>query len=105
MPMRWTLSIACVVIALLSLPLILRRVGPNRVYGFVTARTLASRDAWFAANRVGGCWLLAASLVGALGVWLAPERWIERDWLPTLIVLVPVGVAFGAALLQLRCQR
>lgn len=51
----------------LALPLIRRRVPPNRYYGFRTPRTLASRSTWYAANEVAGRALLVAGVVVSLG--------------------------------------
>lgn len=54
--------IPAVVFAVISLPLILGVVPPNRIYGVRTRRTLASRTVWFRVNRVAGWGILAASL-------------------------------------------
>lgn len=51
----------------LALPLIRRRVPPNRYYGFRTPKTLASRTTWYAANEVAGRALLVAGVVVSLG--------------------------------------
>ena len=50
----------------LGVPLILRWVGPNGIYGFRVRRTLADREVWFAANRYSGCWLTATGLMEML---------------------------------------
>ncbi len=38
------------------------RVGPNPIFGVRTSVTLASREVWDAANRIGGLLLVAAGL-------------------------------------------
>ena len=47
----------------LSVPLIVGAVSRNRLYGFRTRRTLASDEAWYPANRIGGIALVVSSLV------------------------------------------
>jgi hypothetical protein len=50
----------------LGLPLILRLVPPNRFYGFRTATTYSSADAWYQINFATGLALVAASAVAGL---------------------------------------
>jgi hypothetical protein len=54
--------IPAVVFALISVPLVLGIVPPNRIYGVRTRRTLSSPDVWRRTNRVAGWAVLAASL-------------------------------------------
>ena len=76
--------VPAILIALLSVPLILRLVPPNRFYGVRTRKTLADDRIWYPANRLGGWLLLASSALyvlistvvpyvepaGGLAVWL-----------------------------------
>ncbi len=48
------------IFCLLSLPLVLSLVPPNRLYGIRTPKTLANEQVWYRANRFGG-WLFLAS--------------------------------------------
>ncbi|MFT5585998.1 MAG: putative membrane protein [Cognaticolwellia sp.] len=59
------LTIVCsyLLIAGLSVPLILQKVPPNRIYGFRSKRTLADEQVWYRVNRLGGVFLLLSSLV------------------------------------------
>ena len=68
-------------IALVSIPLIFRKVPRNWAYGVRTPATLSSDEIWYPANEYGGKALLVASLVGAVGIvivanidGLAPQR-------------------------------
>ena len=54
MAARVSLSIACMVLAVLSVPMTLRRVPPNPIYGFRTRLTLSSPDIWYPANAFAG---------------------------------------------------
>lgn len=47
----------------LSIPLILRRVPPNRWYGFRVRRTLASPDIWYPANAYSSWLMLGLGLL------------------------------------------
>ena|SRR5215211_5976914 len=46
----------------LSLPLILRLIPPNRLYGIRTIKTLADKQLWYQVNRFGGWALFVSSL-------------------------------------------
>ena len=68
------LLVACAVIGVVSVPLILKMVPPNPVYGFRTRRTLADRELWFQANYFAGWSLLIASAIsGVLVVFSAGD--------------------------------
>ena len=44
-------------------PLILRRIGPNRLYGFRTPKTLGDTKVWYDANEYSGKALRTAGIV------------------------------------------
>lgn len=48
--------------AALAIPMALGKVPPNAFYGFRTPKTLSSPTIWYPANRVGGRYMLIASL-------------------------------------------
>jgi len=50
----------------LGIPLILRLVPPNRFYGFRTATSYSSADAWYQINFATGLALVAAGAVAGL---------------------------------------
>jgi len=54
---------AAVVTALIAVPLALRKVPRNRLYGIRTRRTLADDAVWYETNAYGGRCLLVASAV------------------------------------------
>ncbi|HEU5195224.1 MAG TPA: SdpI family protein [Methylomirabilota bacterium] len=57
-----------VVTALIALPLALRKIPRNRLYGVRTRRTLADDRVWYETNAYGGRCLMAASAVAILMV-------------------------------------
>lgn len=46
-----------------TIPLILGLIPRNRIYGIRLAKTLASDEAWYRANRFGGIVMLIGSLI------------------------------------------
>jgi uncharacterized membrane protein len=57
------------VLILVAIPLALRKVRPNVVYGYRTRATLSDEDVWYDANAYFGRCLIVASLCGALAAW------------------------------------
>src|SRR5215468_10434570 len=68
------------VTALIALPLALRQIPRNRLYGVRTRRTLADDRVWYETNAYGGRCLIVASVVTIVVALL-------------LDLLVPAGVA------------
>ena len=62
------------VISGLAIPLILRRVPPNGIYGIRTKASFASESDWYRINWVGGRYLAVSGfmivIVGAIGFFL-----------------------------------
>lgn len=100
MDTRITITLACALMALLSLPLILRWVPPNMFYGFRTPRTLSSPDIWYPANAFSGRALLAVAGVVAALTWLLPAS--VPTWVPIALLLCGLVVVLIASLLHLR---
>jgi uncharacterized membrane protein len=65
-------------IALLAIPLILRRVPPNSLYGVRTKASFASDSDWYRINAIGGRYLTLAGIfilvVGIIGFFSAGLR-------------------------------
>lgn len=65
--MNWLLIINFALIGLLfigiSIPLILRKIPPNRIYGFRVAKTLGNPDIWYRANEYAGKLMAIAGVV------------------------------------------
>lgn len=84
---------SCVLLVIISIPLILGVVPPNGVYGFRTGRTQSSPAIWYAANAFMGWALSAAAVVSAVGLLMLPVT--VKRWLLWATFLLPV---FGAIL-------
>jgi uncharacterized membrane protein len=93
------------VIAAVSIPLILRIVPPNRLYGFRTAQTLADRDLWFRANHFAGWALLIAAVTSAALLSLVPESARSIPAYELAAFVVPLIIAVVASFVYLRKTR
>jgi uncharacterized membrane protein len=78
---------AAVVTALIALPLALRKIPRNRLYGVRTRRTLADDRVWYETNACGGRGLIVASGVTIMAVLVLGLTPLPRD------LLVPAGLA------------
>ena len=59
-------TITGLLLAVLSIPLILQKIGPNPWYGFRVKKTLDDPAVWYPVNTYAGKRLLAAGLVSSL---------------------------------------
>ena len=88
---------------LLSIPLILKKIPMNRVYGIRVRKAFASQRNWYEINAYGG------KLLFAFGILLLAYGWFSLDFVPPptspwtpvflllpLLVLVPVLAMFNA---------
>jgi uncharacterized membrane protein len=62
----------------ISIPLVLRKVPPNVVYGVRTRKTLSDPRIWYEANYRGGMALIVAGIV-ALMCWAAFMMVLDRS--------------------------
>lgn len=82
-------------IILVDLPLVLRLVPPNRLYGVRLPEAFTSKRHWYAVNAYGGWWLLL------FGVFLAAFGYLTRQAAPppsspwaVLYLVVPLAAIF-----------
>ncbi len=102
MDTRINIYVACALIALISVPLILRRVKPNHYYGLRTRGTLADSTLWYDANAYAGWALLGAAAPSVLLLSFLPAAVRARHWPMLAVFLVPLAVALGASWVRLR---
>lgn len=89
-----------ILLALLSLPLIARKVRPNPFYGFRVQATLENPDLWYATNRFFAQRQLAVALIeiaAAIALYFIPDISID---IYTLSVLGVFVIAFAIAVFQ-----
>ncbi len=96
---RWRLVASCVLIVAISVPLMLKIVPPNGVYGFRTSVTRSSLDIWYAANAFMG-WALSAGSVVSAGALIVLPPTVKR-WLLLTTFLLPLALAVVASFMYL----
>jgi len=90
------LLIACALIAIAAVPLMLKLVPPNPIYGYRTERALEDSALWFELNKFLGTALLIAMGVAALALMFYSGTWLKSKWLQMAAFLLPLAVAVGA---------
>lgn len=95
------------IVILVSIPMILGKVPPNRLYGFRTPKTLSSPDIWYPANRASGWFMTAAGLLALCCN--AAVLALSRDWPQTtlirwlqVITMAPLVLSLLASFLYVR---
>jgi hypothetical protein len=96
---RAQLIASCIGLAVVSLPLILRLVPPNVVYGFRVAATQSSPAIWYPANAFMGSALLVAAVISASVLAVLPVT--ANRWVLVATFVVPVFVAIAASFVYL----
>ena len=100
------LLLVCGLLAAICIPLIMRIVPPNPVYGFKTRRIMASESLWYRANFFGGCTLfLAAVLSAVLLVSIPAEALPSRGYSVALLVVPVLTAALVSCLYMWKIQR
>jgi uncharacterized membrane protein len=96
------LLVACGIVAATSIPLIMRIVPPNGMYGFRTSRTMADESLWYRANFFGGWALFAAALVSAMLLAAIHPQALPHPLASVALFAGPLVAAMVASLLYLR---
>jgi uncharacterized membrane protein len=99
MPTQPDLLAACALVFLLGIPLVLKLVPPNRIYGFRTPTTLSRPDIWYRVNAFAGYALMLAAAVTALIISCAPQV-SELQAAAILVVLLICAMAASFAYLK-----
>ena len=89
--MRARLIASCVLLVVISVPLILHLVPPNGIYGFRTAATRSTPAIWYAANAFMGWALSIAAVVSVTFLVIVPRT--THRWLVWATFFVPLGAA------------
>jgi len=91
-----SLTIISAVAIVLSLPLILRLVKMNGVYGIRIPESFRSEERWFQINRFGGVlllvWGVAVGITGVIGLTVERSQWLRFH-------LISAGVVIGGMVL------
>ena len=93
---------AAIVTGLVAVPLALRKVPRNRLYGIRTRRTLADDAVWYETNAFGGRCLLVASAVTLVVVAVLPAMPLPGGARTPLGLAALVVPSLVAAILAVR---
>jgi hypothetical protein len=96
---RAQLIASCVLLVIISIPLILRVVPPNGLYGFRTTSTRSSPAIWYPANAFMGWALSVAAVISAIVLVILPAT--VKRWLLWATFLAPMFGAIVASFLYL----
>lgn len=96
---RAQLIASCVLLVIISIPLILRVVPPNGLYGFRITSTQSSSAIWYPANAFMGWALLVAAVISAIALVILPPT--VKRWLLWATFLLPVFGAIVASFVYL----
>ena len=96
---RSRLIASCVAFIAISVPLILRAVPPNGVYGFRVSATQSGPAIWYPANAFMGWALLVAAVISAVLLAILPAT--VKRWQLLVTFLVPVLGAIAASFVYL----
>jgi uncharacterized membrane protein len=92
------LLVVCALIAIAAVPLILKLIPPNEIYGVRTERALSRSEIWYEVNRFGGWALVIAVGFTALLLMIWSGTMLKPAWRQILALVVPVGIAVGVTL-------
>jgi uncharacterized membrane protein len=92
------LLLACALIAVVGVPLILKLIPPNAIYGVRTERALSRAEIWYEVNRFGGWALVAAAGATALLLMIWSGTLLKPAWRQVLALVLPLAIAIGVTL-------
>jgi uncharacterized membrane protein len=92
--------IPSVIFFILSIPLILGLIPPNRGYGIRTSKTLSEPRLWYSANKFGGWALLVSSGVYLALTLVSPSA--EKDFTIWLVHLAAFAIPLLISILLIR---
>lgn len=99
------LLIALVLIAVAAVPLMLRLIPQNPVYGVRTSHTEDDEKAWFRVNAFAGKALLVACGLSAFLILMYQGTWLRSGWSQVFAFLIPIVAAVVATLVYERRTR
>ena len=93
--LMWMFFLMGVLLVVVAIPLILRRVKPNKIYGVRTRKSLSSPEIWYEINEYGG-WVLvimgAATAIFALLFRVIPSISLDGYSFAMLGVIIVTSV-------------
>jgi hypothetical protein len=90
--------IVVVLVAVAAVPLTLRLIPRNPMYGVPTERTLADDKTWFRVNAFAGKAVLAACGLSAFLILFYQGTWLRSGWSQFFAFALPLAGAVVAAI-------
>lgn len=104
-----TVLVLAVVFVLVALPLVLRKVPPNSLYGFRTPATLKNEKIWYEANAHFGRGMIMAGIASVLAILVlyfivrpAPDLFFMMS---LVLLVVPSAIAALLTFIHIRKLR
>lgn len=94
--------ILCAIIAAAAVPLMLRLIPPNPIYGIRTRRTTSDSATWFMVNQVAGASFLIAAGIAAILIVLYSGTLLKSGWAQLMMMIVVFGAAVAVTLVYER---
>ena len=85
--------------ALAGIPLIVKLVPPNEVFGVRTQRTLSHKHLWYEVNRFAGYAMVAVAVCMLLALTLWSNTLLRPVWLQFAVFALLVALAIGGIVL------
>ena len=86
------------IIFLAAVPLGLRLIPPNPIYGLNTGRTKDDAALWYNVNAVAGQLIAAACLISAVLIMMYQGTLLRSFWAQFFVFAIPIGAAVAATL-------
>ncbi|HUQ29282.1 MAG TPA: SdpI family protein [Usitatibacter sp.] len=86
------------VIFMAAVPLGLRLIPPNPMFGVNTKRTRDDAALWYNVNAVAGQLVAAACLISALFIMMYQGTFLRSFWAQLVVFVLPLAAAAGATL-------
>ena len=94
--------IVIVLVAVAAVPLTLRLIPRNPLFGVPTERTLADDKTWFRVNAFAGKAVLIACGLGAFLILFYQGTWLRSGWSQLFAFVLPMAAAVVAAMVYER---
>ena len=85
---RIRLFLPPITIILVCIPLILKMIPRNGLWGVRTHETMVSDAAWYPANQIGGIALVGACLIWIASAIYAPRRYVTPIGVGTVLLVI-----------------
>lgn len=98
--MEYVAPLLALITIAISIPLVLRKVPPNVIYGVRTRKTLSDPRIWYEANYRGGMALIVAGIVGLL-CWAVLMSVLDRSTAAVAAIFTCVAAMVSATVVCL----